>query len=165
MGTRCGAIDPGVLLYLMDQRGLDARALERLLVHESGLLGVSGTLQRHTHTLLEREATDSHAAEAVELFVYRVSREVGSLAAALDGLDALVFTGGIGEHAPAIRARICRAATWLGLEFDDASNQPGTRESPLANSKSHRVGNSDQRRTDDRAAPHAAALEVETAVS
>lgn len=122
MGTRCGAIDPGVLIYLMDQHGLDARALERLLSHESGLLGVSG-ISSDMRTLLERETTDSRAAEAIELFVYRISRELGSLAAALGGLDSLVFTGGIGEHAPSIRARVCRAAHWLGLEIDESSNQ------------------------------------------
>ena len=134
MGTRCGAIDPGVLLYLMDQRGLDARALERLLVHESGLLGVSG-ISSDMRTLLEREATDPPAAEAIKLFVYRVSREVGSLAAALGGLDAIVFTGGIGEHAPSIRDRICRAASWLGVEVDDSGNQQGGPRISLANSK------------------------------
>ncbi|MBC7821486.1 MAG: acetate/propionate family kinase, partial [Planctomycetaceae bacterium] len=125
MGTRCGAIDPGVLLYLMNHHGMDARALERLLTHESGLLGVSG-ISSDMRTLLEREATDTRAAEAIELFVYRISREIGSLAAALGGLDALVFTGGIGEHAPSIRARICRAANWLGLDFDEASNEQGS---------------------------------------
>ena len=86
-------------------------------------------------TLLEREATDPHAAEAIELFVYRITREVGSLAAALGGLDALVFTGGIGEHAPSIRARVCRAASWLGLDFDDAGNEQGGPRISRANSR------------------------------
>ena len=135
MGTRCGAIDPSVLLYLMDQYGMDARALERLLTHESGLLGVSG-ISSDMRTLLECESTDPHAAEAIELFVYRITREVGSLAAALGGLDALAFTGGIGEHAPSIRARVCRAANWLGLEFDEASNQQG---GPRISSSTSRV--------------------------
>lgn len=121
MGTRCGAIDPGVLLYLMDQHGLDARALERLLYHESGLLGVSG-ISSDMRTLLDREANEPHAAEAIELFVDRIVREIGSLAAALGGLDALVFTGGIGEHAAPIRDRVCRAASWLGVELDETSN-------------------------------------------
>ena len=124
MGTRCGAIDPGVLFYLMNQHGLDAHALERLLTNESGLLGVSG-ISSDMRTLLEREATDPHAAEAIELFVYRIAREVGSLAAALGGLDAIVFTGGIGEHAPSIRDRVCRAVNWLGLDFDDVNNEQG----------------------------------------
>lgn len=125
MGTRCGAIDPGVLLYLMNQRGFDAHALERLLTHESGLLGVSG-ISSDMRSLLERESTDARAAEAIDLFVYRIAREIGSLAAALGGLDALVFTGGIGEHAPSIRARVCRAASWLGLELDDNANANGS---------------------------------------
>ncbi len=122
MGTRCGAIDPGVLLYLMNQNGMDAPSLEKLLTQESGLLGVSG-ISSDMRTLLEKESTDAHAAEAIELFVYRIAREIGSLAAALGGLDALVFTGGIGEHAPSIRARVCRAASWLGLDFDERSNE------------------------------------------
>ena len=124
MGTRCGTIDPGVLFYLMNHYGLDAHAVERLLTHESGLLGVSG-ISSDIRTLLVREATDAHAAEVIELFVYRISREIGSLAAVLGGLDALVFTGGIGEHAAPIRARVCRAASWLGLELDESTNNAG----------------------------------------
>lgn len=135
MGTRCGAIDPGVLLYLMNQNGMDVRALERLLTHESGLLGVSG-ISSDMRTLLEKESTDARAAEAIELFVYRISRELGSLAAALGGLDALVFTGGIGEHAPSIRARVCRAAKWLGLDFDERSNE---QSGPRLSSSTSRV--------------------------
>jgi acetate kinase len=135
MGTRCGAIDPGVLLYLMNQNGMDVRALERLLTHESGLLGVSG-ISSDMRTLLEKESTDAHAAEAIELFVYRISRELGSLAAALGGLDALVFTGGIGEHAPSIRARVCRAASWLGLDFDERCNE---QSGPRLSSSTSRV--------------------------
>jgi acetate kinase len=122
MGTRCGALDPGVLLYLMDRHGLDARALENLLYQESGLLGVSG-LSSDMRTLLT--SPDPRAAEALDLFVYRIGRELGSLAAALGGLDALVFTGGIGENSAAIRARVCRDAAWLGLELDAAANDAG----------------------------------------
>jgi acetate kinase len=124
MGTRCGSIDPGVLLYLMNEHGMDSHALEQLLTRESGLLGVSG-ISSDMRILLDNEAKDSRAAEAIELFVYRVSREVGSLAAALGGLDAIVFTGGIGEHAASIRARICDASRWLGLDFDSDSNEQG----------------------------------------
>jgi acetate kinase len=119
MGTRCGALDPGVLLYLLDEHKLDARAIERLLYHESGLLGVSG-IASDMRTLLGSD--DPRAAEAIDLFVYRIGRELGSLAAALGGLDALVFTGGIGEHAAPIRARVCRAAAWLGIELDEDAN-------------------------------------------
>jgi acetate kinase len=122
MGTRCGAIDPGVLLYLLDHHGMDARGLEKLLYHESGLLGVSG-ISSDMRALLA--SGDAHAAEAVGLFVYRTVRELGSLAAALGGLDALVFTAGIGENAPLIRARVCRAAAWLGIELDESANAGG----------------------------------------
>lgn len=111
MGTRAGALDPGVMLYLMRHDGLSADALEHLVNHESGLLGVSG-ISGDMRELLA--SADPRAAEAVELFVYRIARELGSLAAALGGLDALVFTGGIGENAPAIRERVVRAAAWLG---------------------------------------------------
>jgi acetate kinase len=122
MGTRCGALDPGVLLYLMDRHGLDARGLEKLLYQQSGLLGVSG-VSSDMRALLA--SPDRHAAEAIDLFVYRIGRELGSLTAALGGLDALVFTGGIGENAAEIRARVCREATWLGLELDEAANSAG----------------------------------------
>lgn len=124
MGTRCGAIDPGVLLYLMDEHRLDARGIEKLLYQQSGLFGVS-EISSDMRTLLDCEASDTRAAEAIELFVYRISRELGSLAAALGGLDALVFTGGIGEHSADVRARICRDAGWLGLECDEAANNAG----------------------------------------
>ncbi len=119
MGTRTGALDPGVVLYLMDELGLDARALERLLYKDSGLLGVSG-ISSDMRTLLA--SPDPRAAFAVELFCYRASRELGSLAAALGGLDALVFTGGIGEHAAPVREKIVAQADWLGLELDPAAN-------------------------------------------
>ena len=122
MGTRCGALDPGVLLYLMDKHGMDARALEKLIYQQSGLLGVSG-ISSDMRVLLGSQ--DPHAAEALDLFVYRVGRELGSLAGALGGLDAVVFTGGIGENATAIRARVCADAAWLGLELDAAANDAG----------------------------------------
>ena len=122
MGTRCGSIDPGVLLYLLDRHGMDARALERLLYEQSGLLGVSAQSSDMRELLA---SADAAAGEAVELFVYRVTRELGSLAAALQGFDALVFTGGIGENAPSIRARVCREASWLGVELDEEANARG----------------------------------------
>jgi acetate kinase len=122
MGTRCGSLDPGVLLYLMEERGMDARALEQLLYQQSGLLGVSG-ISSDMRELLS--SPSDAAAEALDLFVYRVVRELGSLAAALHGLDAVVFTGGIGENAAPIRARVCRDASWLGLELDEEANDRG----------------------------------------
>jgi len=119
MGTRTGALDPGVVLYLMDEMGMDARAIETLLYQKSGLLGVSG-LSSDMRTLLGSD--DPRAALAIELFCYRIGRELGSLAAALGGLDALVFTGGIGEHAALVRERVLRSAAWLGVELDAAAN-------------------------------------------
>jgi acetate kinase len=114
MATRCGNLDPGVLLYLMQEHGMDAAAIADLLYQRSGLLGISG-LAGDMRTLL---ASDAPAArEAVDLFCYRVQREIGSLTAALGGLDALVFTGGIGEHAHEIRERICAGLGWLGKEL------------------------------------------------
>ena len=101
---------------------MDARALEQLLYQQSGLLGVSG-VSSDMRALLA--SPDPRAAEAVDLFVYRIGRELGSLAAALGGLDALVFTGGIGENAAPVRARVCRDAAWLGLELDEAANEAG----------------------------------------
>ena len=119
MGTRTGALDPGVVLYMMDELGMDARAIEKLIYRESGLLGVSG-VSSDMRTLLASE--DPRAAFAIDLFCYRAQRELGSLAAALGGLDALVFTGGIGEHAAPIREKIVRGAEWLGLELDPKAN-------------------------------------------
>ena len=122
MGRRCGALDPGVILYLLDQEGMSSKQITHLLYEESGLFGVSGT----SDDMRELLASDKpHAAEAVELFVYRIVRELGSLVAALRGLDALVFTGGIGEHSSEIRARVCRQAAWLGFILDKHANDAG----------------------------------------
>jgi acetate kinase len=120
MGTRCGSVDAGVILYLMDELKMDTRAVEDLIYKRSGLLGVSG-ISSDMRTLLASE--DPRARFAVELFIYRIGRELGSLAAALEGVDALVFTGGIGERAVPIRERACRQAGWLGLELDPAANR------------------------------------------
>ncbi len=120
MGTRTGALDPGVLLYLMAYDGMDAQALTNLLYKESGLLGVSG-ISQDMRVLLASGRPE--AREAVDLFCYRIVREIGSLAAAIGGLDALVFTGGIGEHAAPVRAQVCQQLGWLGLEFDAAANE------------------------------------------
>jgi len=122
MGTRPGALDPGVVLYLMERRGMDVRAVETLLYRQSGLLGVSG-ISNDMRTLLA--SSDPRARLAIDLYCYRIRRELGSLAAALGGLDAIIFTGGIGENSPAIRERVCRDATWLGVELDAAANAAG----------------------------------------
>jgi acetate kinase len=137
MGTRCGSLDAGVMLYLMDEMKMDARAIEKLIYQQSGMLGVSG-VSSDMRSLLS--TTDPRAQLAVDLFVYRIGRDLGSLAAALGGLDALVFTGGIGEHSAEIRARVCREAAWLGVELCEASNAasgprisaPGSRASAWA---------------------------------
>ena len=122
MGTRSGSLDPGAVLYLMDHYGMDARAVEKLLYSQSGLLGVSG-ISSDMRTLLA--SADSQAKLAVDLYVYRIRRELGSLVAALGGLDAIVFTGGIGENAPDIRARVCQDAAWLGVVLDPSANAAG----------------------------------------
>lgn len=119
MGTRCGSIDPGVVLYLQNACGLDVAAVEHLLYHDCGLLGVSG-ISNDMRTLLESE--DIRAREAIDLFVYRIVKEIGALTAALGGLDALVFSGGIGEHAACIRSEVCDALAWLGVECDELAN-------------------------------------------
>lgn len=119
MGTRCGNLDPGVILYLMHELEMDARAIEDLIYKQSGLLGVSG-ISSDMRILLD--SADPRAQLAVELFVYRIARELGSLAASMEGIDALVFTAGIGEHSAVIRERVCRAARWLGVEIDTAAN-------------------------------------------
>jgi acetate kinase len=119
MGTRSGALDPGVMLYLMDERKMDARAIEALVYTKSGLLGVSG-VSSDMRVLLA--SPEPRAALAVDLFVYRIARELGSLAAALEGLDAIVFTGGIGEHAAPVREAVCRRAAWLGIALDTEAN-------------------------------------------
>lgn len=122
MGHRCGALDPGVVLYLLAEKKMDTAALTSLLYERSGLLGVSGVSDDMRTLLASR---DPRAAEAVNLFVYRIGRELGSLVATLGGLDALVFTGGIGEHAAAIREQVCRQAVWLGVTLDVDANLDG----------------------------------------
>ncbi len=120
MGTRCGALDPGVLLYLMRERGMGLAELTDLLHNRSGLMGLSGI------TCDVRELQESgvaYAREALELFAYKVAQAVAAMATALAGLDALVFTAGIGEHAAPVRADICRRLAWLGLELDAAANE------------------------------------------
>jgi acetate kinase len=122
MGTRSGALDPGVLLYLMQERGLDAAGIEDLLYRRSGLLGVSG-IASDMRTLRQSKAPE--AREAIALFVYRIIREIGSMAAALGGVDALIFTAGIGEHDAPTRAEVIAGCAWLGISLDEARNGSG----------------------------------------
>ncbi|MFO1221867.1 MAG: acetate/propionate family kinase [Burkholderiaceae bacterium] len=122
MGTRCGSLDPGVILYLIDELKMDARTIERLIYEQSGLLGVS-ELSSDMRTLLASD--DPRARFAIDLYVHRIGREIGSLAAAAQGVDALVFTAGIGENAVAIRQRVCEQASWLGVRLDAAANAAG----------------------------------------
>ncbi|MBR6000485.1 MAG: acetate/propionate family kinase [Oxalobacter sp.] len=122
MGTRCGQLDPGVILYLIQHEQMKPKELETLLYQDSGLLGVSG-ISNDVRDLMA--STDPYAKEALDLFVYRVVRETGSLAAACGGLDAFVFTAGIGERSPYIRKAICRQLDWLGVELDERANNLG----------------------------------------
>jgi acetate kinase len=119
MGTRCGDLDPGVILYLMREKGMTADAVEDLLYRRSGMLGLSG-LSSDFRDLLDSD--DPQGRFAIDVFCYRVARHIGSLAAALGGLDGLVFTAGVGENAVAVRRAISRACGWLGLALDDAAN-------------------------------------------
>jgi acetate kinase len=119
MGTRCGDLDPGVILYLEQQHGMSPKTVETLLYKQSGLLGISG-LSGDMRAL--QVSRDPRARSAIDLFVFRLAREAGGLVASLGGLDGLVFTAGIGEHAPGIRAEVCRLLSWLGVRLDPAAN-------------------------------------------
>ena len=133
MGTRPGNMDPGIVLYLLQQEGMSAKQIEDLLYKRSGLLGLSG-IGNDMRVLLASEAPRVRL--AIEHFVYRISRELGALAAVLGGLDALVFTAGIGENSARIRQLVCEKAYWLGVEIDDAANESG---SPRISSTASRV--------------------------
>ena len=135
MSTRTGDLDPGVLLYLLESRGLDASALSRLVNKQAGLLGVSGS-SADMQDLLAREREDPHAADAVALFCYQAQKFLGGLVAVLGGLDTLVFTAGIGERSAIIRARICDGLNYLGLQVDATRNAAHT---PVISSGSSRV--------------------------
>ncbi|MBC7138974.1 MAG: acetate/propionate family kinase [Defluviimonas sp.] len=125
MGTRCGQLDPGVVLWLMQSEGMGAAQIENLLYRESGLKGLSGL----SHDMRRLEAAGTpEAAEAIDYFVFRTRREIGAMAAILGGLDALVFCGGIGENSVTIRARLCEGMDWLGLTLDGAANAAGAAE-------------------------------------
>lgn len=120
MGRRCGSLDAGVVLHLIQQKGLTADQVWHMLYRESGLLGVSGI----SNNMKDLETSpDPHAREAIDLFCYRAVREIGALTAVLGGLDALVFTAGIGENSALIRRLICQQSAWLGVDLNDAANE------------------------------------------
>jgi acetate kinase len=119
MGTRPGALDPGVVLYLFQSLMLSAKEVEMMLYKKSGLLGISG-MSNDMRVLLESK--EPAAKLAIDYFVYRINKEIGALAAVLGGLDAIVFTAGIGENSPIIRQRICEAASWLGIQLNETAN-------------------------------------------
>jgi acetate kinase len=122
MGSRTGSLDPGVVLYLMQELGMDAAAIQTLLYKRSGLLGISD-ISNDMRELLA--SNDPRAGEAIDYFVYHITKHFGALAAVLEGVDAFVFTAGIGENAPAIREAVCRRLAWYGIELDAESNRRG----------------------------------------
>jgi acetate kinase len=122
MGTRSGTIDPGILLYLLRHKGLEVNALDKALNHESGLLGVSG-VSSDMRRVLSALPSNPDARLAVDVYIHRIRQTVGAMAATLGGIDALVFTAGIGEHAPEIRRRVCENLNFLGLELDQRANE------------------------------------------
>jgi acetate kinase len=135
MGTRSGDLDPGVMLYLLEEKGLRPSSVADMLNQESGLVGVSG-ISSDMKDLLDDEQSDPHAREAVDLFCYQASKYLGALAAVLGGIDTLIFTAGIGEHAPAVRQRICQNLSFLGVILDDQQNKANkaiisVKESPV----------------------------------
>ncbi len=134
MGTRSGDLDPGLMVYLLDHRECTVRDLDRLVNQEAGLLGLSGTTSS-MEQLLEQRATDARAALAVEVFCYQARKWIGAFAAALGGIETLVFTGGIGEHSAVVREEICRGLEHLGVAIDGARNTGGERIISTAESR------------------------------
>ncbi len=120
MGTRCGQIDPGVMLYMLDREGLDTAQIRQILYNESGLLGLSDGLSNDMRTLEQADSAQSH--RAIDYFVFRVQRELGAMAAVMGGIDALVFCGGIGENSRVVRRRVCERLGWMGIEIDHGKN-------------------------------------------
>ena len=132
MATRSGALDPGVILHLMGEMGQSLKQVETMLYRESGLLGVSG-FEADSRELMA--STRPEAAEAIDLFCLRIAGEVARLATSMGGIDALVFTAGIGEHQPGIRARVAARLAWLGAELDPDANEAGSRRISTAASR------------------------------
>ena len=144
MGTRSGDLDPGVMSYLALEEGMDAARFRTMVNHESGLLGISET-SADVRDLLERESSDSRAAEAIDLFCYQARKWIGAYTAALGGLDTLVFAGGIGENSAPVRARICACMKFLGIELDGGENaRHASRISPVGAPVSVRVIRTDE---------------------
>ena len=133
MGTRSGDLDPGLLLYLMNEKRWDARQIDRLVNHQAGLLGVSG-ISSDMKTLLEKRDLESNAAQAVEMFCYHLRKHLGALTAVLGGLDTLVFSGGIGERAAPVRWELCRGLEYLGIQLDPQRNE--IHADPISTSRS-----------------------------
>ena len=133
MATRCGALDPGVLLHLLGPAGRSLAEMNDILYHKSGLLGLSG-ISPDSRDLLASDRTE--AREAIDVFTFRIAGEVARLATTLGGLNAIVFTAGIGEHQPQIRAAVCERLTWLGLEIDVTAN---TRNAEKISNASSRI--------------------------
>ena len=130
---RPGALDPGVVLYLFQELGLSVREVENLLYKRSGLLGISGVSNDMRVLLKSKEPA---AQLAIDYFIYRVTKEIGALTAVLGGLDALVFTAGIGENSSVIRSKICKASSWLGIQMDEAANE---KNSPLISKSKSKI--------------------------
>ena len=151
MSTRSGDLDPGLVWYLARTEKLDARAFNRLVNAESGLLGISET-SSDMRDLLQREDEDPRAREAIELFCYQARKWIGAFAAALGGLDTLVFAGGIGEHAAPVRARICQGLEFLGVALDAERNRQHAALISTAAGRGCRARDSDRRRAADGAA-------------
>jgi len=135
MGTRCGALDPGVILFMMKTLGYDHDRIEQTLYHQSGLLGVSG-FSADMRALVEARADTPRAADAIAVFLHRLTREAGAMIASLGGVDGIVFTGGIGEHAPFVRASLCEQLRWLGIVLDPEAN---THARPVISTPDSRV--------------------------
>jgi acetate kinase len=138
MGTRSGGVDPGMLIYLLRHKGLDAATLDRALNHESGLLGVSGISSDMREVLAAARADEPEprAILAIDVYVHRIQQTIGAMAAVLNGVDALVFTAGVGEHAPEIRRRVCEKLTHLGLEIDQVANAACMPDADIATEQS-----------------------------
>ncbi len=124
MGTRCGQIDPGVLLYMLDQEKLDTAQIRQILYNESGLMGLSGGLSNDMRSLEAADSPEAH--RAIDYFVFRIQRELGAMAAVMGGIDALVFCGGIGENSRVVRRRVCERLGWMGIEIDHGLNAQGS---------------------------------------